>query len=606
MDARLYIDGWCTPEFDDSSWPNALLADTPKGTILPCTVNPITVRYELKPVSIKEQKDICYLKTAFKNGTDIPSTKISGYLYDFGQSCAGICKLTIKGEPGQKITLRHGERLADDGGFNINSIYTFKNDYADYIHLFQTDVFTLKGNETEIFIPPFTYHGFRYVFVEGITEKQATKELLTFEILSSDIKQRGTFSCSDDTVNTLYKMGIHADLSNFHYFPTDCPHREKNGWTGDASVSAEQLLLSFDCSEEFKVWLRTLGYAQKPDGSLPGIAPTGGWGFAWGNGPMWDSACVNLPYYVYKYDGRTDILKESSDTIFRYLKYVASRRNENGLIAIGLGDWCQPRKRGEPIAAPLVLTDSAISYDIAVKSALIFDVIGDMDRCVYATSLAAELKTAIQKHLIDHTTMTASGSCQTSQALLLALGLFDQNEVEVAYKRLIALTEEKDGHAVCGMIGLRYIFEVLARGGDIDLALRMICRNDEPSYGSMIQRGATALCEALMENGLNESENHHFLGDILRIFQSYIAGLHINPNMRDINEIVFAPIIPSMLNEANGSYRFQSGICKFGWKKNDTGIASYITVPENVHGHFIYKEKTIELKEGENSFLIQK
>jgi hypothetical protein len=122
----------------------------------------------------------------------------------------------------------------------------------------------------------------------------------------------------------------------------------------------------------------------------------------------------------------------------------------------------------------------------------------------------------------------------------------------------------------------------------------------------MIQRGATALCEALMENGLNESENHHFLGDILRIFQSYIAGLHINPNMRDINEIVFAPIIPSMLNEANGSYRFQSGICKFGWKKNDTGIASYITVPENVHGHFIYKEKTIELKEGENSFLIQK
>ena len=603
-DARLKIAGWCSAEFDDTNWESVMLADTPKGEIIPCTVSAITVRNELKPVSITEQNDICYLKTAFRNGKNIESTKASGYLYDFGKSCAGVCKLKIKGTQGQTVTVRHCEHLAEDGSFNLNSIYTLKDDYADYIHLFQADVYTLNGEETEIFIPPFTYHGFRYAFVEGITPEQATPDLLTFEVLSSDIAARSKFSCSDGTVNQLYGMAINADVSNFHYFPTDCPHREKNGWTGDISVSAEQLLLSFDCSDELKLWLRTLKHAQNEDGALPGIAPTGGWGFAWGNGPMWDSACVNLPYYVYKYDGRVDIIKESADTIYRYLKYIASRRNENGLIAVGLGDWCQPRKKGEKISAPLILTDSAITYDMAKKSGFLFNVIGQTERAAYAKRLSAELKKAIRDHLIDYDTMTASGSCQTAQAVLLALGLFENYETAKAYNRLLEFINEKDGHVYCGMIGLKYVFEVLALGGDVDTALNMICREDEPSYGAMIKRGATSLCEALMENGLNESENHHFFGDIIRLFICYIAGIRINPYMRDKNEIIFSPTVPSSMDKASGSFTFKGGKCDFGWGRTENGVTAFIDVPSGVYGEYVYGGTRLTLKEGYNEFNI--
>ena len=601
-DARLEISDWCSPDFDDTGWSFVMPAQRPKGELIPCTASPITVRCELTPVSITAQKGICYLKTAFRGGEDIESTRVSGYLYDFGKSCAGVCRLRIKGDRSQMVTVRHCEHLANEETFNLNSIYTIKDDYADYIHLFQTDVYTLSGEGTEIFVPPFTYHGFRYALVEGITPEQATPELLTYEVLSSDISARSDFSCSDGTVNTLYGMAVNADLSNFHYFPTDCPHREKNGWTGDISVSSEQLLLSFDCSEELRLWLRALSHAQRSDGALPGIVPTGGWGFAWGNGPMWDSACINLPFCIYKYDGRPDIIEENADTVYRYLKYIASKRDENGLIAVGLGDWCQPRKKGEGIASPLIVTDSAITYDMAKKSAFLFKVIGQTDWEYFAERLAAELRSAIRTHLIDYGAMTALGSCQTSQALFISLGLFEESERDRAYKRLLDFIYEKDGHIHCGMIGLRYIFEALALGGDIDLALEMICRDDEPSYAAMIKRGATSLCEALAENGLNESENHHFFGDIIRLFICYIAGLRINPYLRDVNEVIFSPTVPSCMDKASGSFDFKSGKCDFGWVRSNKGVTAYINVPSGVHGKLVYNGKSLTLKEGYNEF----
>ncbi len=605
VDARLAIDKWSTADFDDLSWQNAMLATPLKGEISKCTASPITKICELKPLKITKQDNICYLRTALHKGEDIPSTKVSGYLYDFGKSTSGVCRLKIKGERGQRVTLRHGERLSDDGSFNINSIYTLKPDYSEYIHLLQADVYTLSGEGEEIFVPPFTYHGFRYVFVEGITEEQATEELLTFRVISSASKRRADFSCSDEVIGTLYEMGINADISNFHYFPTDCPHREKNGWTGDISVSAEQLLLHFDCSEDLRVWLKVLARAQRYDGTLPGIAPTTGWGFAWGNGPMWDSAAVIVPYYIYKYDGRTDVLLECSDMIRRYLEYIASRRDGDGLVAIGLGDWCQPRASGEPITAPLVLTDSVTVYDMARKSEFIFGVIGDNEGRDFAKRLADEMRASIRKNLIDFESVTAIGSCQTSQAIIISHGILNDDEIPLAYSRLLDLIKEKDEHLATGMIGLRFIFDVLIDRGDIDLALRMICRPDEPSYGSMIERGATALCESLAENGLNESENHHFLGDIIRIFHSRIAGLRVNPTVSDPSSVIFSPVIPAGLDHAEGEYVFPSGKASFGWRRENCKILAYITLPEGVKGSFAFADIVYRLKVGYQEFTIE-
>lgn len=142
-------------------------------------------------------------------------------------------------------------------------------------------------------MPSFTYYGFRYAYVRGIKEEQAVPELLTYHICGGAFEENGSFSCSDETANQLQAMTRRATLSNFLWFPTDCPHREKNGWTGDAALSAEHMLLNLSVEDSMREWLRNVEAAQAPDGGLPGIVPTGGWGF--GNGTCMGSGYCGNP-----------------------------------------------------------------------------------------------------------------------------------------------------------------------------------------------------------------------------------------------------------------------------------------------------------------------
>ena len=172
------------------------------------------MREILKPVSIEKQDE--------------------GYLYDFGVDTTGICRVRICGHAGQKIALYHGEKLKG-GKFDMDNI-KFEHRYGPDDRV-QRDVLILKEGEND-YTPTFTYHGFRYVMVKGLEETQATEELLTMLVISSALPEVGGFDCSDEMANTLQKLTRNSDLSNFIYFPTDCPQREKNGWTADASPPA--------------------------------------------------------------------------------------------------------------------------------------------------------------------------------------------------------------------------------------------------------------------------------------------------------------------------------------------------------------------------------
>lgn len=603
-DSRREERGFALPEFDDSHWQGATLADAPRGTITPSRAVPIKIREELKPCHIERQRDFYCLY--YKNGEPIKECYIEdGYLYDFGVNTAGVCRLKIKGERGQKITIRHGENLRQ-GFFDIGSTVTIKRDTPETINYLQTDVYYLKGGEEEIFFPEFTYHGFRYAFVEGVTPEQATKDLLTYAVFNTDMPQRARFECSDEIINALYDITLRSDLSNFHHFPTDCPHREKNGWTGDASVSAHQFLLAFDCSEALGVWLENIRYAQTDEGKLPGIVPTSTWGYSWGSGPAWDAVIFNVPYYVYRYEGRTDVISDNADMMERYLHYVASKRDSRGLVACGLGDWCQPRDEGEAIASPLEFTDSVQVLEMAEKGAKMLSVIGRTEAARYAKMLADEMRMAVRKHLIDAERKLTVGECQTSQALALRFGLFTEDEYHEAYAKLIELIKAKDEHVVCGMIGLRHVFHVLFENGDSDLALRMITRDDAPSYGSMLKLGATALFESLIPNGLNESENHHFYGDILHLFIAKLVGIRVNPTLTNPGSAVITPTVPKSISHASASYDFKQGTLSVKWQKiSDTHIRVEISVPEGVEAIFKYNGYNTPLNEGDIAFELE-
>lgn len=154
------------------------------------------------------------------------------------------------------------------------------------------------------------------------------------------MEERGGFTCSDQTANRLQEMTRRSDLSNFFYFPNDCPHREKNGWAADAALSSEHMLLNLGVERCYREWLHNISRAMDANGALPGVIPTGGWGFFWGNGPAWDNVLFYLTYFTYRYRGDRTVITENAAAMMRYLHYIGTRIEEDGLIAFGLGDWC--------------------------------------------------------------------------------------------------------------------------------------------------------------------------------------------------------------------------------------------------------------------------
>lgn len=584
-DASLEITDWDMPFFDDGGWANSIIAETPNGEMRLCEAEPIVLRKKLNPVSVTRYND--------------------GFIYDFGLNNAGLCELNIENtQKGQKILLRHFEVMKDGKPF-LENIRFYLNGVLD---CYQEDIYYCDGREKENYIPHFSYHGFRYVYVEGITEKQATNELLTYLVINSDIKQIGSFSCDSEIVNKLQEATVRSELSNFYYFPTDCPHREKNGWTADASLSVEHTLLNLKAETSYKEWMRNIEKAVSTEGKIPGIIPTAGWGYDWGNGPAWDNVIVNIPFYTYIYRGDSSMFPELSEPLMRYLKYLETRRDENGLISIGLGDWCPVGRGQDKFETPLIVTDSILTYDIAKKAMLIYEVLGQEKKRSFAEKLAIDMKKSIKENLIDHKNSTVLGDTQTAQAMALYYGIFEENEKPKAVNRLLKLIDDKDGHFDTGVLGGRVIFRVLADNGYADLALNMIIRPDFPSYGNWIIRGATTLWESFhREGGAIQSQNHHFWGDISAWFYTYLAGIRINPTGRNIGEVNIEPCFVEKLNFVSAKHQHPHGEISVEWKRQNSNVILNIKLPQCIQGKIILpNNNSFEIGETLKSFVCGK
>ena len=585
-DARLERPGWNLPGYDASGWRPAVTARRTRGEARLCTAEPVKVYDTLAPQSIRRCGDFCYCtENGEEHGRGVPVTYVKdAYLYDFGVNTAGVCRLKIRGEKGQKIILRHGEHLSD-GKFSMNTVDFHREDFPYYYTHAQTDVYICKGGEEEIFVPPFTYHGFRYVLAEGLTEAQATDDALTYLVMSSDLPSRCKFSCSSEMVNRIWECTMVSDRANFYYFPNDCPHREKNGWTADAALSAEQMLLHFGAGNSLSVWLDNIRKAQRQDGALPGIIPTSGWGFAWGNGPAWDSVIAYLPYYIYKYDGKTSVITDNAQAIVRYLRYLTTRMDADGLLSIGLGDWLQPGRPPEEPDAPLRVTDSAMALDIAQKAAFLFQQTGMDEQYREAHTFAQSLRAAFRRHLIDFDTMTVAGNCQTSQTLAIAFDIFEPEEKPNAVQRLIELVNRAGGVLATGVIGGRYLFHVLAEAGYTETAYRMITQEQWPSYGNWMVRGATSLWENFYgETESPASLNHHFWGDVSSWFVRYLSGLRYNPEGSDTARADISPCFDLPLSWAEAQYTSVHGAIKVRWERVQDGVCLTLDMAELLHG----------------------
>lgn len=581
FDRREEPQGWTEPGFvEDERWHEPLLAEPTRGTPRLCTAEPVTLAKELVPVRITKGRLAPYtprqdvLEGDAARGTqEPPPEREGGYLYDFGENNAGIYRLRIKGRPGQRIDIQCAEQLLD-GAVDYNNINFYPDGYA------QRDIYIVGSEQEEVFEPMFTYHGFRYLYISGIEEAQAVPELLTFLVLHSDLSVRGGFHCSDETSNAICRMVSRSDWSNFYYFPTDCPHREKNGWTGDAQVSAEHMILTMGVENSWREWLYNIRAAQELSGRLPGIVPTGSWGYDWGSGPAWDRVLFELPYMIYKYRGETAVIRENAHAMLRYLEYISRRRNEQGIIAVGLGDWAPVDRTTRGYQAPLGFTDSVMVYQCCRDAAEMFAAVNLPLHEAFARGLGAQLRQSLREVYLDRHEMLVKSDCQTAQAMGIFYDVFEPGEKLQAFCQLLRILRRDHYRVTCGFLGMRVLFHVLAQYGEAELAYRMIVGPEYPSYGYFAHQGDTTLPEHILTDERRRfvSQNHHFLGDVFHWYLRYPGGL------RTVNyhTVEIRPCFLNGLDHAEARHCLPTGEVCVSWRRDGESILLRVTCPETV------------------------
>ncbi len=583
-DARLELGAWTEIGYDASDWQATTAAETPRGECRICDIDPIVVTKELSPISVTYGK-ITHFPTvpswipAFEIPTDEENN--GGYIYDFGVNAAGLCRLKIKhARKGQKIVLQFAETLAEDGGLDLRYMIFLPIRYA------QRDIYICKGGDEE-YIPTFTYHGFRYCLVMGIDEDQATSELLTYAVMNTDLQPRASFECSDETVNKIWNATIVSDLANFYHFPTDCPHREKNGWTGDASLSAEQMLMALTPERNFREWLRNIEKAMNEEGNLPGYVPNPVWRGN-GHGVAWDSVIVNLPYYTWLYTGDRQILSENAAMIFRYLHFLTASRNSEGLVNFWIGDWCPTGlQQQDGYKTPNEFTGTVLSVDFCRKAAKIFELLGMTAEKQYAATVGEEFYIAARKAFINVDATTTACDTQTAQAMAIFYDIFTETEKKSAVAHLVKLLENNDNAFDCGVLGLRVLFHVLSEYGYSEIAYHMIARKEFPSYGYIVENGGTSLWENFLKVEENHNSlNHHFFGDVISWMMKNLAGIHVNPLENDPNTILFLPRLIESLQFVKATYKAPAGEIAVEWHREGEEVVFRFNIPSGVKAEF--------------------
>ena len=391
---------------------------------------------------------------------------------------------------------------------------------------FQTDRFVASGASTEIYEPRFTYNGFRYLYVRGLREPLGLADAEQ-RFVSTDFRETGEFESSSPILDRLVAAAAHSFRCNFTQgFPTDCPHREKNGWTDDASMACAFGMLRFDAVAAYRKWLRDIVDAQDARGDLPGIVPTSGWGFYWGNGPVSDSALWTVAWNLWRYGADFSALQTAYPALVRWLRFTETRADGEGLVAHGLGDWVP----AAPDAAPSVrFVASCFWLDANRAAARIAAALGRAGDAAAHAARATAIRNAMRREFMRDGARFDNGR-ETAQACAIQFGLVEPCELAEAGQRLVEAVHAAGDRVEVGIVGSKTLFRALSRVGRADLALAALLRPDAPSPAAWLRDGGDTLWE---DWGEGASRNHIMFGDFAAWAVEGLAGLRpLQPGFR--------------------------------------------------------------------------
>lgn len=517
---------------------------------------------------------------------------------DFGQNMAGIVEVKVQGKPGQKMVIRHAETLDKDGNFYTETLRQARSE----------DTYICDGTR-QTFLPHFTFHGFRYICVEGLEEIDPAD--FTACTLHTDMQQTGSFFCSNEMVNQLQHNIEWGQRSNFLDIPTDCPQRdERLGWTGDAQVFSRTACYNMNTARFFAKWLHDLKSEQTEQFGPPHVVP---------NilaeqeaAAAWSDAATVIPWTVYQAFGDKRVLEDQYESMKGYVDYITAHCGENGLWQTGFqyGDWLALDK--EESADRTGATDKylvanvyyAYSADIVSKAA---GVLGYTEDAEKYGALHQKVKERFDEEYITRTGRIVSET-QTGCVLALHFDLAQEKHRERIAKSLETNIANHKNHLSTGFVGTPYLCHVLSENGMHDLAGTIFLKEDYPSWLYAVKKGATTIWErwnsilpdgSFDESGMN-SLNHYAYGSIGDWMYEKLAG--INPAKPGYKEIRIEPRFIKGITSVDASLDSPYGVIRSAWSCQDGKITVDVTIPANTTAEVYLPEKDGAVKVGSGSW----
>ncbi|HET7841298.1 MAG TPA: family 78 glycoside hydrolase catalytic domain [Terriglobia bacterium] len=544
-DARLETPGWDRPGFDDSGWSAAEAVEGPKGEVSAQMMPPIRVVDTLVPVKMTNPK---------------PGV----YVFDMGQNMSGWAQLRVRGPRGAVVRLRYSELVYDDGNINRENVREAKS----------RDIYTLRGEGEETYEPRFTYHGFRYVEVTGFPGTPSL-DSLRGRVAHSDVETIGSFAASKQILNQIQKLIRWSQLTNLFSVPTDCDQRnERMGWMGDAQVTAEEAMMNFDMAAFYTNFVRDIRDAQKPDGEIPDTVPHGYGEYP--ADPAWGTAYPLLCWYMWEQYGDRRILEENYDGLKKYVEFLRSKSPDNVLRIGRYGDWVAI----EPTPVE-VTSDAYYYYDVRILQNVARILGKSSDADAYA-NLAGQIKDAFNSAFFDARTGNYSTGTQTANALAIFLDLAPKEHAGAVERNLDwDILYGHNTHVTTGFIGVKYLMPALTKIGRSDLAYDLAVQTSYPSWGYMIERGATTLWELWQEKtgpSMN-SHDHAMFGSVGAWFYSALGGIALGPDGAGYRHIRIDPQMVEDLHSASATIDTIRGRVSSSWARLDDGSTLEVDVP---------------------------
>ena len=544
-DSNLEQAGWGKPGFDDSSWKNALGSEGAKGELK------VEMDYPVQVMEVLDNPEI--------------TTPLNIYLYDFKQNASGIVKLKVTGKKGQIVRLHPAERLMNNGLMNQNTSGTPV--------WFQ---YTLKGEGEEIWVPKFTYYGFRYVQVEGAVpvgypnpeNLPVITGLQSLHTRNSSPKV-GEFQCSNELFNRTCELIDWSIKSNLASVTTDCPHREKLGWLEQTHLMGNSIKYEYDIYNLYSKIVDDMIASQTDNGLVPDISPeyvefNGGFR----DSPEWGSSCVIVPWYLYEWYGDNQAMKKAYPMMKRYMAYLASK-TDNHILDHGLGDWYDlgPKGPGPAQLTPKALTATAIYYYDLTLVAKMAQMLGDETDASNYSKLAEEVRSAFNKKFFNQKNKKYATGSQTSYAMPIYFGMVDKEYKAEVTKNLAKELERNKNALTSGDVGYRYLLQALQEAGYSDIIYKMNYRSDVPGYGYQLEKGATSLTESWKAEGA--SHNHMMLGHLMEWFYGALGGIKQAENSVAFKNIVIEPEVPGDVKSCQTSYDSPYGQILCHWNLSE-------------------------------------